>query len=112
MHPAFSDAVEMLCVPRIWKLTAPYRHGEVCVWCGEEPTLDLGPRLSSEDGKLVRWLPRSCLDCAAQEAARVHRIHVRVCARCTPFLYCPDSRALHALATKTPTPGVGRPRVG
>lgn len=112
MHPGFSTAAEMLCPPRIWKLTAPYRHGEVCVWCGQEPTLNLGPRLSSVNGKLVRWLPRSCLRCAAQEAARVHRIHLRMCARCTPYLYCSDSRALHALAAQAPTSEVGDPGVG
>jgi hypothetical protein len=112
MHPAFANAVEMLCVPRARLLTEPYLDGKVCVWCGQEPTLDLGPRLSAVCGKLVPWRPQSCLDCAADEAARVHRIHLRVCARCTPFLYCPDSRALHALATKTPAPGAGRPGVG
>jgi hypothetical protein len=94
----YVNAPEMLAMPRASALTADQIQGIVCVWCGGETRLDLGPRLRVIDGELSRWHPRACLPCAAREAARVCGIHRQVCPRCTHRVYCPDGAALLHLA--------------
>ncbi|QJT06349.1 hypothetical protein G9272_43610 [Streptomyces asoensis] len=60
--------------------------------------MDLGPRLSVIDGVLKRWELRGCRSCAKREAGRVHDIHITTCARSVRRDYCPESKALYALA--------------
>ena len=98
MNPAFVCATEMLPVPKLIGLDDDQRAGLRCVWCGGPPALTLGPRLGADTGELHRWTPRACRPCAAREAGHVYRAHGRTCAHCTPTVYCPDRRALHALA--------------
>lgn len=94
------DAGELLPLPRTDGLTQPQLDGETCVWCSVKPRVPfrLGIRLSSHRGRLLRWTPIAHKRCASTRAARVHRIHIQSCARCSHGDYCPDSRALHALA--------------
>ncbi|GGR61547.1 hypothetical protein GCM10010251_93030 [Streptomyces aurantiogriseus] len=95
------SALEMLAMPKTHTLTKRQMEGTVCVWCKEnldDTCLRLGPRIRVADGGIQRWLPRACRPCTGKEAARVYRIHIRACARCSHRDYCPDSRALHKLA--------------
>ncbi|MEU5281134.1 hypothetical protein AB0G87_32540 [Streptomyces asoensis] len=92
------NAVEMLRVPKAADLAPERVEGKRCVWCGGAVSVDLGPRLSVIGGKLTRWEPRGCRSCVRREAGRVYDIHVTTCARCTHRDYCPDSKALYALA--------------
>ncbi|GKQ36907.1 hypothetical protein [Streptomyces sp. A012304] len=98
MNAGFVNAAEMLAVPKAARLARARVTGQLCVWCGKTPEMGIGPRLSVIDGVLQRWLPRACQSCASREAARVYGIHIRTCPRCSHRDYCPDSRALHALA--------------
>lgn len=102
MHPGFIDARQMLAVPRLGTIPATRVTGGLCVWCGAKATVPLGPRLSSQDGALHRWNPRSCGPCTRREAARVYQLHIRSCSRCAPLLYCVDARALHELSIPSP----------
>lgn len=88
-------------MPRLDTLTARQIDGEACVWCAVRPRspIPIGPRISTDNGGLRRWSPIAHPRCAAQQAGRVYRLHVKTCQRCVPQLYCPDSRALHTLAT-------------
>ena len=88
-----SAPVEMLPLPRIATLDAERRDGQACVWCGGEPSIDVGPRTG--------LLPRACQPCVIREARRVHGVHARQCRRCGARAYCPDGRALYALAHQT-----------
>lgn len=97
-RPDIADALVMLPVPRPDRITAEQANGLTCVWCDEPPTLHLGPRLSTHGGDLHRWTPRACQPCAARQAARVYRLHIKTCARCSHREYCSDSRALYNLA--------------
>lgn len=98
MNPAFVSAAEMLRAPTAAGLPPQRIKGTLCVWCGQEPSMDLGPRLSVIKGTLQRWHPRSCRPCARSEAARVHGIHRQTCPRCSHGEPCPDGRALYDLA--------------
>ncbi|MDQ1037288.1 hypothetical protein QFZ75_003704 [Streptomyces sp. V3I8] len=101
MHPGFVDAAGMLPVPKIHTRREDQREGRACVWCGHrQATLaPLGPRLSADHGLLTRWTPQACSVCIHLHANRVLQIHVGICQECTRMTYCPDARALHALAS-------------
>ncbi|MFE4051253.1 hypothetical protein [Streptomyces sp. YIM B13518] len=99
MHPGYVRAPEMLPVPRPDRIRPEQADGHMCVWCDQEPTVDLGPRLSTHTGALHRWRPRACRPCAVREAGRVLTIHTDRCGRCRQRGDCPDARALHRLAT-------------
>lgn len=109
VHPAFVDAHQMLPLPRFKTLPATRTSGKRCVWCGATATVPLGPRLSTHNGTLHRWNPRSCDPCTRREAARVYQLHIRSCARCAPRLYCEDARALHELSTASPVSRADEP---
>lgn len=97
----YGSAVELLAMPKTYTLTDEQIEGTVCVWCTKQlgdTGLRLGPRIRVAGAGVQRWLPRSCRPCASGEAARVYRIHIRACARCSHGEYCPDSVALHKLA--------------
>ena len=102
MSPEIREsAAEMLPMPKAAGLTAAKMDGTVCVWCGRTPDgggVKLGPRISVIAGALKRWFPRACRACAGKKAASVYQLHIQTCARCSHQDYCPDSRALHALA--------------
>jgi hypothetical protein len=102
MNPGFVNAVEMLPTPKLRSLTPEQIEGGACPWCGFRLAADagvrLGPRIGVAGGAIERWFPRACRPCVGKAAARVYRIHVRTCARCSHRDYCPDSRGLHALA--------------
>ena len=98
MNPDDANAGEMLRVPTAAGLDDERVAGRRCVWCGGLPTMVLGPRLSVLEGMLRRWEPRACCSCAGREAGRVYDLHIATCARCTHREYCPDARALYALA--------------
>jgi hypothetical protein len=91
----------MLPLPRVPKLGPRRRNGLVCVWCRGEAEVDLGPRIGVVRGRLERFFPRACRSCVRAEAERVHNLHARTCHRCAPGQYCPDRRALYALAHQT-----------
>lgn len=97
MHPDFVNAAEMLALPRTSGLAEERLKGRRCVWCGGASTVDLGPRVSTLNGGLHPWRPKSCTACARREARRTFNIHVQNCARCCRTRYCPDASALHAL---------------
>jgi hypothetical protein len=97
VNAGFVDAVGMLPVPRAAGLAPERVDGSRCVWCGQGPAVDLGPRISPVGGTLQRWTPRACRACTGREAVRVHRIHIGTCARCSHRDYCPDGHALHRL---------------
>ena len=98
MNPGFVNALEMLPVPKTVDPARGWADRGRCIWCGQEATLDLGPRLKVIDGVLHRWTPRGCADCARRKAALTHQSHRASCARCTECEHCPDSRALYRLA--------------
>ncbi|MER7738907.1 hypothetical protein ABTX34_11370 [Streptomyces sp. NPDC096538] len=98
VHPGFVCAPELLPVPRPDRVHPEQAAGRACVWCGKEPTIDLGTRLSTHTGAVQSWAPRACQPCAAREAARVLAIHVTNCHRCRGRDGCPDARALRQLA--------------
>lgn len=98
MNPGFVRAVEMLPAPPLTGLPEERCDGLACVWCGGPPAIALGPRLSVTRDALHRWAPRACHWCTTRTAARTYQAHIHGCAHCTPMLYCPDARALHALA--------------
>ncbi|MGW1532350.1 hypothetical protein [Streptomyces aureus] len=102
MHPDFVNAVEMLPMPRVRSLTPEQIEGAACPWCAihvdGDAGLRLGPRIGVTGSGIARWFPRACRPCVGKAAARVYRLHVRTCARCSHRDYCPDSKALHALA--------------
>lgn len=112
MNPGFVVAVEMLPMPKAAVLSEAQFGGKQCPWCGGFPEISLGVRLSVASGALLRWKPRACRDCTRKEAARVHGLHVRTCARCTAMVQCQDARALHALAEEAPASGRGEPEAG
>lgn len=99
MNLEFVSAGAMLPVPRAAALDVKQIDGTVCVWCRgpADDRIDLGPRISPIAGVLKRWQPRACRACAGRNAARVHQLHIRTCARCSHRDYCPDSRALYGL---------------
>lgn len=98
-HRGFADPVAMLPMPRLETRTPRQRDGAACVWCASSSApVPLGQRLSSCEGALVDWKPKSCRSCVRREAGRVYRIHIGVCQRCTGLAYCPDARALHGLS--------------
>ncbi|WP_327319273.1 hypothetical protein [Streptomyces sp. NBC_01235] len=103
MNEGFVCAVSMLPVPKAAGLASERVDGKHCVWCGGAPSMELGVRLSVIDGTLKRWEPRSCQSCARREAGRVYDVHIRACARCSHGDYCPDARALYALALRRQT---------
>jgi hypothetical protein len=94
MHPGFVDAAKMLAVPKLGTRTEAQAEGADCVWCGGPASV----RLSTCGGALALWHPRACRPCTRREADRVYRLHITTCARCTPWVYCPDARALDALS--------------
>ncbi|MET7651548.1 hypothetical protein [Streptomyces sp. NPDC005486] len=98
MHAGFVNAAEMLPVPKAAGLAPERVEGKRCAWCGGADTVALGPRLSVIGGTLTRWEPRGCRSCTRREAGRVHDLHITSCARCSHGEYCPDARALYALA--------------
>lgn len=98
MNRGFVNALEMLPVSRTPDPTWGRGARGCCLWCGEEASLSLGPRLKIIDGALQCWMPRSCADCAESQASLAHKAHRATCARCTEWEHCPDSRALHRLA--------------
>jgi hypothetical protein len=91
----------MLPLPCVATLDAERRDGQKCVWCSGDPSVSLGPRIGVVRGYLERFQPRACLSCVTGEAARVYGIHRRNCRRCGGATYCPDGRALYALAHQT-----------
>ncbi|MBL3666372.1 hypothetical protein JL475_10285 [Streptomyces sp. M2CJ-2] len=114
MNEAFVRAAELLPVPRPDRVRPQQADGITCVWCGEAPTVNLGPRLSTSTGAtpgpLHRWHPRACAPCAEREAGQVLSIHTERCARCLDRDHCPDARALHQLADDSRSrPAVRRP---
>lgn len=97
----YGGAVELLAMPKTYTLTSEQIEGTACVWCIKplgDTGLRLGPRIRVAGTGVQRWLPRACRPCISLEAARVHQIHLRTCARCSHGEHCPDSRALHNLA--------------
>lgn len=112
LHPGYVIATEMLPMPKATTLSEAQLGGRHCPWCGGRPAMALGVRLSVANGALLRWKPRACRACTQEEAARVHRLHVQTCARCTPMVQCQDARALHALSTQAPASGRGEPEAG
>ncbi|QJT04334.1 hypothetical protein G9272_31955 [Streptomyces asoensis] len=101
--PSWDDppAAEMLPMPKVHTLTPEQIDGTACPWCSKplgDTGMKLGPRIRVADGAVRRWLPRACRKCVGVQAARVYRIHIGSCARCSHRDYCPDSRALRALA--------------
>lgn len=101
--PTWDDpnAAELLPMPRTYTLNAEQIDGKACVWCAKKlggEGLKLGPRIRVADAAVRRWLPRACRPCTGAQAARVYRLHIRTCARCSHQDYCPDSRALYTLA--------------
>ncbi|MFI5800227.1 hypothetical protein [Streptomyces sp. NPDC051677] len=98
LHPDFVRPLEMLPVPKAAGLPVERVEGKRCVWCGGPTSVELGPRLSVIGGTLKRWEPSACRPCARREAGRVYDIHIRACARCSHYDYCPDARALYTLA--------------
>ncbi|MGA5330938.1 hypothetical protein ACPCJT_20135 [Streptomyces griseoincarnatus] len=103
-------APELLPVPRPDQVHPEQTAGRACVWCGSEPTVDLGTRLTTRLGTIDTWAPRACDGCAAREADRVLTIHVTNCYRCRCRDRCPDARALRELAANSRSrPAVRRP---
>lgn len=105
-------AVEMLPLPMAAGLASAQIDGTTCVWCGRTPDgggIKLGPRIRRTAEGLVRWHPRACRACAGRQAARVYKIHVTTCPRCTHRDYCPDSQALYALALECRPLGAPNP---
>ncbi|MER6955016.1 hypothetical protein [Streptomyces sp. NPDC000618] len=98
MNPGYVRPAEMLPVPRAAGLASERIEGKRCVWCGGADTAEQGPRLSVIGGTLKRWEPRACRSCTGREAGRVYDVHITACARCIHRDYCPDSKALYALA--------------
>lgn len=96
------NAVEMLPMPKARTLKQVQIEGKACVWCSDgldgDSTLHLGPRIRVAEGTVKRWWPRACWPCVGAAARRVLGLHRRTCARCSHRDYCPDSRALDALA--------------
>jgi hypothetical protein len=109
MHPGFVRAVELLPVPRPDHIHPDQAAGSACVWCGKEPTVGLGSRLTTRLGTVNAWAPRACQPCAASEAARVLAIHVTSCYRCCCRDRCADARALRQLADSRSRPEDRRP---
>jgi hypothetical protein len=103
-----ANAAELLPAPKAHTLQAPQIEGSTCVWCAQALTEDtqvpLGIRIRVSEGTVKRWRPNACLPCAGAQAARVYRLHMRTCARCSHRDYCPDSQALYTLALQDPQP--------
>ena len=112
MNPGFVVGVEMLPMPRAALLCEAQLEGRQCPWCAGCPERALGVRLSVLGGGLLRWKPRACRDCTRTQAARVHRLHIRACARCAPRMQCEDARALYALSVEAPASGRGESEAG
>lgn len=96
-----AGAVELLPMPRTHTLSAEQIDGAACVWCAKKVSdtgRKLGTRIRVAEGTVKRWRPRACRPCIGAQAARVYRLHVRTCGRCSHRDYCPDSQALHRLA--------------
>lgn len=98
MTTQYTNAAEMLPLPRVAILSESRRDGQECVWCGDEPSLSLGLRIAVIRGVLNRFAPRACQSCARREAARVLAVHVRTCQKCAGRRYCVDALALSKLA--------------
>lgn len=95
--PDAMNPAEMLALPKTCGLTAGQLSGSRCVWCAGAASVDLGPRLSTLDGRLHPWRPTGCGSCTRLEARRVFAHHIRSCALCRRATYCPDVRALQRL---------------
>lgn len=113
-EPARIEAVILLPLPDMARMSDPQVRGAACAWCAvilaPATAVDLGPRpIRLLDGHItVR--PRGCRVCVAKQLPATQQAHVAGCEQCVDNpAVCDIARALrHLELTMPPPPGHDR----
>lgn len=84
--PTILDALALLALPALGRLSDQQVRGITCVWGGEALTtgmaVDLGVRQTQRAGDPVSWYPRACRRCVHDTAYAALLGHASGCGLC------------------------------
>lgn len=82
------DALAVLAIPPLGRLTEQQVRGIACVWDGAPlrngTAVDLGARSATRAGADVAWYPRACRTCVSRAALVQLHQHAPGCDECRP----------------------------